>query len=241
MNAEEFQVFITTTQVNFLQTVYNEEATTGGSDLEELSDTILRAQQQLRSRDVIVSLTDYELAAQALLGVNSKAVAIPFLTSDKLTTSVGNVHVFCVDGTGTPISEGQAEDIKSTLQAQVFAASSVWVSPAELANITTDITVSANEASEEVADDIAAAIINYLNPIFYNWGEKVKPSEIAHAVRQNVPEVLYVDSISINGNSQPYLLLNDWVAPFADSIIINIMQPDGVSQTYFRGLGGDAE
>jgi hypothetical protein len=240
MNAPEFDVFITSTGVNFLQTIWNNQAITGGSDLEDLTDTISRAQQSLRSRDVLVSVTDYELAAQALLGAGSRALCIPFLSSDKTLEAPGQVHLFLCDADGQPVSSGTAQSIQAELQRKVFAASQVWISPMELENLTIEVTCGVNLVSESLADEIALAVYGYLSPLAYPWGAKVRPNEIGFSIRQ-IPDVTEVDSVIINQEPLPYLLPHRWSCPFADSVIIQLVQPDGLRAIYYQGLGGDPE
>lgn len=240
LNVPAFGLYVSSPNINYLQAIYNVEAITGGSDIESLPSTIDRAQQVLRSRDVLVSVTDYELAAQALLGDGSRALAIPFLSSDKETESVGQVHLFVVDASGTPASQGTCDTIKAALGQRVFAASQVWVSPCELDSLSIEVTAGVTELSETLADDIAQAVYDYLSPLTYTWGSKVKTNEIAYNVRQ-VLGVTEIDSVVINGEPLDHLLANNYTAPYVDSLAINLMQTDGVTQTYYRGLGGDTD
>ncbi|MBW4558466.1 MAG: baseplate J/gp47 family protein [Trichormus sp. ATA11-4-KO1] len=240
LNVPEFALTLTNPGINFLQGIYNPQALTGGSDLEDITNTISRAQQQLRSREVLVSATDYELAAQDELGDGSKAVCIPFLNSDKTVEVPGQVHLFLCDSTGTPASTGTCQVIQAALQLRSFAASKVWVSPCLLDSLAIEITCGVDEVSETLATQIAQAVYDYLSPLTYPWGTKVKINEISYNARL-VPGVTEVDSVTINGEPLDHLLANNWTSPFTDSLMINLMQPDGVSQTYFLGLGEDLD
>lgn len=241
MNAGTFSILITNPGINYLQSIYNPEPLSGGTDLEPLVDTITRAQQVLRSRNVIVSVTDYELAAQEILGVGSRAVCIPFLNSNKTVESPGQVHLILCDNTGQPPSVGTCASVKAALQDRCFAASQVWVSPVVLDNLSIELTCGVESVSESLADDIANAVYSYIDPLTYTWGSKVKTNEIAYAARQ-VSGVTEVDTVWINGQPLDYLLSQKWVSPFADDVTINLMQPDGVTQSYYKGLGlGDID
>ncbi len=241
LNVPAFGLLVANPGLNYLQAIYNPEPLTGGSDIEEISSTINRAQQILRSRDVLVSATDYELAAQEFMGDGSRALCIPFLNSDKTNKSSGQVHLFLVDSQGQPASTGTCQAIKAELQQRCFAASQVWVSPAILDLLEVEITCGVTEVSEVLADNIADTLYDYLSPLTYSWGSKVRTNELAYYVR-NVGNVTDVDSVKINGSPLDYLLANGWTSPYADTVVIQMIQPDGVNQIYYKGLGeGDTD
>lgn len=239
-NCPPFGLVMTNPGINYLASIYNPEVITGGSDLEDLTSTIARAQQQLRSRNVLVSATDYELAAQELLGDGSRALCVPFLNSDKTNVSVGQIHLFICDSQGQPASAAVCQNIKSELQQRCFAASQVWVSPCTLDNLSLEITCGVAEVSEAQAAQIAQAIYDYLDPLSYSWGDKVKTNEIAYYARL-VPGVTEVDSVMINGQPLDHLLSNKWTSPFTDTLVVTLVQPDGINQTYYLGLGEDLD
>lgn len=236
LNCSPFGLLITSPGINYLQTIYNKDAITGGSDLEAIPDTINRAQQVLRSRDVLVSATDYELAAQDALGDGSRALCVPFLNSDKTSTSTGQVHLFVCDSQGHPASTGTCQIVQSTLQQRCFVASQVWVDPIVLDPLSIEVTLGVDQLSDSLADDVANAIYAYLSPLTYQWGTKVKTNELAYVVRQ-ISNVNEVDSVIINNQPLDYLLANKYTSPFTDDLVINMIQPDGINNIYYRGLG----
>jgi Baseplate J-like protein len=240
-NAAPYSVLVNQTGINYLQTIYNPGFITGGSEVESLESTVSRAQQVLRDRQVLVSATDYELAAQAELGDNSRALCIPFLSSDKLTTKVGQVHLFLCDPGGNPAPLSTCESVKLALSSRIFAASQLWVSPVNLDPITVQINLGVTQVSEALADSITEAVYDYLSPLNYQWGLKLRTNEIAYVVRA-VTGVNDVDSVFINDQPIDYLLPNKYTTVFIDTLEINLIQEDGVSQTYIRGLGeGDLD
>lgn len=241
LNIEPFGLVFGNPGLNFVESIFNPEAITGGTDLEILPSTIERAQQAIRSRGAVSSISDYETAAQNVMGEGSRAKAIPLLNSDKLTESTGHVHLFCCDANGVPITEALADAVKSDLLERIFAASFVWVSPNDQDPIDVEITATVYEISEELADNIANAVLDYLSPLNYEWGDKVRTSEISYRAR-GILGVLEIDSVNINELPVDHLLPNRFTAPFCDSLVLNLLQSDGTSSTFYRGLGlGDPE
>lgn len=243
MNAAPFQVAITSTGLNGLSTIYNATSITGGSDLEALSSTIARAQTALRTRNALVSITDYEQKAVDLLG-NGYSKAIPFLNANKLSTSPGQVHVFLVDlGSGSPVAPDASTCayIQQALQDLSFAASKTWVSPVDLAPIEVSVEVLAESLDSSIADDIDEAIEAYLAPANLGIGGTVKYNSLLTAIA-NVPGVTEVTSLLINGSPLNHLLTNEWTVPVLDTVQISLTDPSNTTQVFYRGTGvGDPD
>lgn len=219
--------------LNFVQTIYNPEPFSGGTDLEPLVSTITRAQSVLRSRQVLISTSDYESAATEILG-GGRAICVPLLAADKLTEQPGQCHVFLCDSLGQVISQSVAQQVKAELSPRVFAASQVWVSSVALLPLTIEVTCLVSEVSEAIANDIAKAIESYTSPLTYPWGDKLKYTEVLYYTR-TVPGVLEVDSVRIEGDARDFLLPNRYTCPVADTIIINLIQTNGVTAQYIKG------
>ena len=119
MNAPSYAVVSANPGLNYLQTIYNDAPITGGTDLETLDATIQRGQASIRSKSVLISITDYQQAAISLMGGGSCTV-VPLLSSDRSKYLPGQVHLFLSDATGLPASVGTCQIVQQQLQAQSF-------------------------------------------------------------------------------------------------------------------------
>jgi uncharacterized phage protein gp47/JayE len=242
LNIPGFTLLVTAPDLNYVQSIYNADPFTGGTDLEPLSNTITRAQTVLRSRNVLVSQTDYELATQEILGANSRAVAVPFLTADKLTSNaVGQVHVFCCTSLGTAPSAATLASIKDNLLPRVYTASQVWVSAVEFQDIDISVEARVSLIDQTIADDMAANIQDYLSPLNYTWGDSVLLREVLYRAR-DVEGVQRLLSWAMNGATSDITLPNRWTTPRIDTLTIKLTQADGLNQTWVYGNGlGDSD
>jgi hypothetical protein len=222
-----------------VQTFYNKEPLTGGSDLETLEATIDRGQVALRSRDVLVSATDYEIKAQELLGQNSKATAIPLLTSDRITEKEGNVHVFLIGDLLTPPSSGTCLSIQSALQELTFVASRVWVSPYSIFEIDCRIVCEVEQISRSLAEEIYSAIKAYLDPFAFPLGGTVRYKELEYVAR-SVGGVSGVTDLLLNGAAINVIMPYRYSFPSVATCELTLTNgPE--SQVYNLGAGGDTD
>jgi hypothetical protein len=233
-NLDAYGYVNTNPGLNFVGSIFNPEPITGGTDLEDLADTVTRAQNVLRSRQALVSLTDYEVRANSLTIGASKC--IPFLNSDKTNHAPGQVHCFITDALGIPGTNALCDSVKAQMSPDIFAASNLWVSPLELLPVNIEVNVGCENASEPLGYDIEDAIETYLSPLSYPWGEKLRLSEIAYIVRQ-VTDVLNVDSVLFNGQAVDISMPNSYTCPQSNDITINMMQGDAIVLTLVGGQG----
>jgi uncharacterized phage protein gp47/JayE len=222
-NAAPYGALVTTPGIAGVQSVYNELALTGGSDLEDISDTISRGQAEISSRQALISSDDYELAAVAALGSGSRAICVPNLASDKATLAFGNVGLFLLDASGQPASATTIADIKLRLAERTIIGTLLWLFPMELAPISVDIYVQVEQLDESINRDIIETIADYLKPELYNGGYKVRYNELAYLARQ-IDGCTSVESVLINNNAIDYLLPNQYTLPSLTGI--NISQVD---------------
>lgn len=240
-NQAEFALTTAAVGLAYVQSIYNDEPITGGTDLEPLEVTLTRAQTALRSRGVLVSTLDFEEAAETLLGAGSRATCIPLLSSDRESYQSGQVHVFLVGADGLPPSTGTCQSIKSELQQQSFAASSVWVSPVAMEAVTVSVIANVDQISLEIAKDLESAITEHLSPQSFVLGSTIKVKEMEYLCR-SVFGVTEIQSVLLDNQAvnRPMPLL--YSQPFLETLEVTLIQSGVASETFYLGTGdGDTD
>lgn len=240
-NLPAFGLLQTNQTLTYLQSVYNSEPLTGGTDLEPLEETISRAQLALRSRNVLVSVEDYEQKAQELLGFGSKATCIPLLSANKQSEATGQVHVFLVGKENEIPSLATCQSIQRDLRQLSFVGSTVWVSPVSLVNVSADVTLRVDQISLELAEEVYEALKTHLEPSNFTLGSSVRLKELEYLVR-TVIGVTEVVSVLINKEAVNVPMPNRHSTPFLDLVTVSLVDKVGYEQTYYLGTtDGDTD
>lgn len=234
-NLPAYGLALTSTGLNYVQQIYNESPLTGGSDLETLEATVIRGQEALRSREVLVSITDYEQKAVDLLG-SGAAKCIPFLGSNKVTEAVGQVHVFLIQANGTVPSPSTCQTIQVALQDLSFAASRTWVSPVALTDIEIDLVALVDQLGYDQANQIYLAIAGFLDPLAYPIGSDLRLKRLEYTV-QAVTGVTELVSLLINRDPLNLPMPNPYTVPRLDTLAVTLTDRTGATDTYYFGLG----
>lgn len=234
MNVDRYSLATTTTGLSYLQSIYNTDPITGGTDLEPLPETLRRAQIALRTREVLVTTEDYETKAQELLGFGSTATAYPLLSSDKETEKAGNLHVFLADTQGKPPSLENCQSIQKQLKDLSFAGSSIWVSPVVLQQITIDAVVSVDQLSQDTADAVFGAVKDYLSPSQFTLGTSVRLKELEYLIRstEGIREVV---SVLIDSQAVNLPMPNQYTTPDLEVLSLTMTDATGLTFTYYLG------
>ena len=232
-NAAPFGLVITNTGLTGLSTIYNLEAITGGSDLEPLETTLSRMQRVIRQRSTLVSAKQYEDRAVELMG-GGRALAVPLLSSDRLTKATGQVHLFLLGNDGKAPNTATLANIASTLTSEGFVASYCWTSPIEFIDINCEFVITVTAVSQELATLLNEAIKELYDPLLYPFGQAISVQDSVYKLRLADDRVRNVFSALINGNSLDFALPQRWSLPFLRSNVITLV--DGVnSVTYTFG------
>lgn len=234
-NAPAFAVSGSSTGLSYLQSIYNPDPITGGSDLEPIEETIRRSQLALRTRNTLVTIEDYENKASELLGFGSRATAYPLISSDRHTEVAGNVHVFAVDSIGKPPSAVTCSSVQQALKALSFAGSSVWVSPVELVQVNIETVLRVPNVSQAIADNIYKALFDYLSPLQFPLGGSIRIKELEYLVR-SVDSVLEVTTLLINSQAVNLPMANRYTTPELDVVTVSLVDDLGRSHSYFLGV-----
>ena len=237
-NAKAFDILATNTGLGQVQSIYNRTQFTGGSDLEPLDALVARCQAATVARDAVITQLDYERAALNQMGTGSRAVAVANLSSDGLTFRQNSVGVFLLDATGKPASLTTCQLVASDLKTRILLGTGVFCFPAVLVPMTIEVSINVLNVSDRVAEDVIAAIKDYLRPNAYNGGDVVLYNEIAYLARL-VPNVRSVDSALINGNSLDYQLAQPWYYPTPSYITVNQIDSNGVVLSTATSFGDD--
>ena len=235
-NAKPFDILATSTGLALVQTIFNRDALTGGSNLEPLDLLIPRCQAATVARNAVITKLDYETAAQSLLGVGSRAVAVPNVSSDGFSFLRSAVALFLLDSNGTPANPTNCNTVQTTLRPNILLGTSLACFPAVLVPLSIEVFLNVRSISEVIGNTLVAEVDRYLDPVLYTGGMMVKHLEIAHVCRQ-VPTVTAVDSVIVNGVAQDYLLAQSWYYPYAESVVVNMIDPSGLTLTVVGGRG----
>lgn len=167
-----------------LQSVYNVNPIGGGTDLEPLATYVRRASRAFRYRGTLVSKSDYERAAKELLPTGYTAVAIPFLSSDRLTDREGHVHLFLLDDNDKPISPALASNVKSQLEEKVPAGFRLWVSSAEVEPLELSVVLEVEEITVEAANRVYAALDAWISSSGAGMGKDIRLDDLRYECRK---------------------------------------------------------
>lgn len=239
-NQAEFALTTSAVGLAYVSSIYNDEKIDGGTDLEPLTATLDRAQFALRSRDVLVSVEDFEIAAQESLGAGSNATCIPLLGADKQVYKVGQVHIFLLDALGQPPSSGTCQAVQTELQKRSFAASTIWVSPASIYDLNIEVVANTDQVSLELANELYLAAQEYLKPANYKLGSTLKVKELEFIFR-SVFNVAAIESVLINGAAVNAAMPTPYHQPVIETLAVTLV--DGKdSSTFYLGTGtGDTD
>lgn len=185
----------------FLLSVVNREGANGGLDEETREEAISRGFAALRRRGLI-SADDYEQEAQAILGAGSVARAIGQIAADRVNYEKGAVHVFCLNGDGSQVSEGQRNELQTALQRKSPIGVGVYVSTIDLIPLEIYAIAALLPGSnpEIIAAEIYRQVREYLAPGKLPLGQTIKLKEIEYVVRSS--GVAYVQSVSSHLNGE---------------------------------------
>jgi uncharacterized phage protein gp47/JayE len=237
-NAKPFDILVTTTGLGRVQSVFNRQQLTGGSDIESLESLVKRCQASTVSRNAVITATDYELAAQAVLGDGSRAVAAPNLAADGYTYQQYSVVVFLLDSTGKPASTTTCQQVAAELKSKILIGSNVACLPVVLKPIDVIITLNVRELSEGVALEVIEGIRSYLNPVTYDGGDVILHNELVYVSRL-VRGVRSVDSVLLNGDAIDYQLEQPWHFPVAGYITVEQVDSKGLTLSTSASFGDD--
>jgi hypothetical protein len=222
----------------YVQDVFNNAPIIGGSDLEPVEAYLDRVQRGLRLRSTLVSEEDYNIAAVELAGGQTIAVAntFPLISGDKVTKATGNVHTFLAYLDYSIPSVDTLYAIKSTMQARCYIGSSVWVSNATYFPVSLDIVVATSSLSDQIADDIYAALLKYVNPARYLIGSTLSINECEYITR-GVVGVNRVTTLFINNSGLDAGMPAFYAYPLLDTVNITLVDTLGRNTTFYRGSG----
>ncbi|TFI51030.1 hypothetical protein BLD44_028555 [Mastigocladus laminosus UU774] len=223
----------------YLSSIDNAEPAIGGTDAEDSAATIERALANIRRRNTLFSLVDYEEYAEELLGLGSRAVAVPLLAKDKETYQLGSVHVFVVNADGSLPSQAKCSEIESTMSRLVPVTTSVYVSPVELVPVELKVivTIADTATPQTVSDEIYNTLADFVDPTTYPAIDNVGINELEYVIRSSNPtEILNVGNVTINGNGTDLLLPNDYKLPLLDSVYVELIS-NGTVYDFGYGQG----
>ncbi|MEA5625324.1 baseplate J/gp47 family protein [Nostoc sp. UHCC 0251] len=240
-NTPAYSITNITQPLAFLAGVTNTQSASGGTDLEEVADTITRALNQIRLRN-LVSADDYEQAAEALLGNGSLAKAIGLLGRDKVTRELGAVHLFLLNASGEPANDAQLSYVKSELSNNLQLGTSLYTSPIELIPISAELTgrLVTGVNPEEAFDILWEAFQDYLNPNIYPLDQDLLLYEVGFALRTTgvIKEAGY---LTLNGSPSNIPVPNAYTIPSAYSLFMQLVDENGVVYEALRGGGESPE
>lgn len=229
-NSLPFSIVITQTGITNLATIYNLEPISGGSDLEPLETTLQRMQRVIRQRSTLVSAKQYEDRAVELLG-GGRALAVPLLSSNRLDTATGQVHLFLLGNDGKAPNTATLSSIRSTLTSEGFVASYCWASPIEFTDLNTEFVITVTAVSQELATLLYEALQELYSPLLYPFGKSISVQDCIYKLRLADDRVTQVFSALINGNSLDFALPYQWSLPFLRSSVITLV--DGVNSVSY--------
>lgn len=226
-----------TQPLTFLAGVANIEAANGGTDEESQTSTIEKALNKLRLRN-LVSATDYEDAAEEILGEGSRCKAVGLLNAARNKEELGAVHLFLLNANQLPANSAQLLQVRQELSPNIQLGSSLYTSPMELLNVSGELVAKLAPGAdpETVVNDLWEAFQSYLNPSTYPLDQDVVLNEVEYVLRAT-EGIKDIQSLILNGQASNIPLPNNWTLPAAYSLYIRLSTDKGVSYDSLRGAG----
>lgn len=236
-NLPAYSITGITQPLTFLFAVTNTEPSNGGTNAETEAQTIERAITKLRLRN-LVSASDYEQAAEDLMGEGSVAKAIGLLSQNKLVKELGAVHIFLLNSDKTPANSAQISEVRNSLVSRIQLGTQLYVSPMELLDISAELIARINPGSklETVVNDLWIAYQEYLNPSTYPVGKDIILNEVSYHLR--VTEgIKNIQFLSLNGQPSNIPIPNDFTLPNPSSLYVKLADENGVIYETVLGAG----
>jgi len=238
-NVPSFAINITNPGLNFVSSIYNADASTGGLDIESVESLVSRSNQALRYRNTLVTAEDLEEAVRIRLGFGSVAKCVPLLTASKDLYKPGHAHLFCLGAGLTVPSQALLSELQRDIRARSFIGSSIWVSSISLMPVEMGVSILVDTFDYEINQRIFDAMERYFDPSTYELGQAVvarRTSVVVGSV-QGVVEVFYTGSAYEDdiGNQVPSLALTSpWHTP--KLVLLNIGQTNKDGDTFSSNL-----
>lgn len=186
-------------QLAYLKSIANPGPATGGTEDETIEEVKARGLAALRRRG-LVSKSDYEGEAEALLGKGSIALARGNVGQNGIVEAEGNIHVFCLNPDGSLLSSAQVLTIRDALRAKsnLTVADFVWVSSLELRPIYIEAIAKLQPGANPAyaAERVYARLKDYLALGKFPPGFTVVLKELEYRTRL-AEGIEYVQSVAI--------------------------------------------
>lgn len=181
----------------YLKSVTNLEAANGGLGEETVDEVLSRGFAALRYRGVLITADDFEKEAERILGQGSVVRAIGGLSSNRINTERGAVHLFVLNADGTLPSVGQLTSLKQAMDAQAptflqeqkagVIATGLYTSPMQLHPIElyTVVQLLPGDNPEARAQAIYTELKAYLQPGNLPLGRTITRSKLENTVQRS--------------------------------------------------------
>lgn len=243
-NLPAYTITVFTQPLPYIDSVFNKAAALGGDDEEPIEETIERGVESLRLRG-IVTLPDYENAAEKVLGERGVAKAIKQLGADKSSFTLGAVHLFLLNETGEPANPAQINAVREEFEGKVSAvADGLYISPMDTLPIDceAEAKLEFNANPDEVAAAMWNAFQNYLSPSKDKVGATLIRNEVEFALR-SVPGLKFINPILLNNINEDLVMTSTYTIPIPRQLSLSLVIQDGVILEYqfSNDVVGDVE
>ncbi|MBW4421183.1 MAG: baseplate J/gp47 family protein [Myxacorys californica WJT36-NPBG1] len=221
----------------FLSSVNNDIKAQGGANSETIEETINRALRALNTRNP-VSANDFEELAQTILGNGSRCKAIGLLGSDKITYAPGEVHLFCLDASGSPANPAQIQEVSQSINLKLMLGTQLNVSPMNLVEISGELIIKVLNGVEilPLADELWEIYKSYLSPTKFEVGASVLIQEVQYELRF-AKGIKYIEELKLNDASLNIPMPNAYSLPQAFNLYMTFVDEDNNIFTTLKGVG----
>lgn len=236
-NLSPFDINESVSNLPAVDTVYNTNPFTGGSDLETLEDFISQASNRVFNSIELTSLVtvdDYVKKAEMILGSGSKAEIVKLLTADKSEQKAGNIHLFCTDAQDLPISSATCQMLKTELTSASFPGAEVNVSPVKFFNVDVEVLALVDTISDSIADSINETLKKLVKPSNLKLGATLMLKNVDYAAF-NVEGVTEVISIWLNNQTFNLPAPDPYSKPQLGIVTLSLKDSAGYSETFYYG------
>lgn len=229
-NLPAYEIDAFTQPLAFLSAVTNEEAASGGTDEEPLDEAIARGLAEIRRRN-LVTASDYEEEAVSILGEGSVAKAIGLLAGDKVSYQLGAVHLFALNASGEVPNNAQLTTLQQEMNDRIQIGTQLYVSAIDLVLIDVEVVAQLvdGEDPNSVAEELWAALREYLAPTAFQPGESLLLNEVEFALRLT-GRVEYIQAVTLNDQATNLPMPHPYSLPKANAIYCKLV--DSVGETH---------
>jgi len=227
-----------------VDSVYNSEPMSGGSNAETEGESLELAKNFMREDGNLVTANDFRLATLDILGVGSRAIIIPNLSENRLEVENQTVHINALKPDESPLTNSEKTNIIDTISGRILVGTTIYVSDISLIELRLQVVLKlASGNPGDCFNEVLNRVKSYLDPLSWPSEQSVMYKELEYLARDN-PYTSYIQSVAIATEGSEYQVTNipmptPWHLPKLGHLNVELVDTNGVTYSYGYGLFDD--